>query len=153
MPSGTSAWRRLLSGMSPRPYPANFSREQRFDLGVADHRKVEQPRDRIPRQVVLGRPEPAGHQHDVGSVERHAEHLDDPGDVVADRLMMQDVHADRGEPFGDPPGVRVGDLTEQQLGPDADDLCPHVPADGVAPSLVPKLNESLHGWPGVPGTP
>ena len=38
-PSGTSACRRLLSGMSPRPYPANFSRSSVFDLGVTHHRR------------------------------------------------------------------------------------------------------------------
>ena len=87
-------------------------------------------------EVVLGRPEPAGHEHDVGPTERDLQHLDDPRDVVADRLVVQDVDPDRGEPFGDPPRVGVGDLTEQQLGPDADDLGPHVSRpDGVAPSL------------------
>ncbi len=82
-PSGTSAWRRLLSGMSPRPKPANRSRSRSSISGCRTIGDAQHLGDRVARDVVLGRAEPARHQHDVGPVERHSQRLDDPLEVVA----------------------------------------------------------------------
>ena len=139
--------------MSPPPNPSNFAAELSSISGCRTHPRAEQLRERVAGDVVLGRPEPAGDEHDVGALEREPEHLHDPRRVVADHLMVQDVDADLGEVLGHPPRVGVRDLPEEQLGPDADDLGPHAPADGVASALVPKLNVSPHDRPGAPGMP
>ena len=81
--------------------------------------------DRIARDVVLRRAEPAAHEHDVGARGREAQRLDDPLQVVAHRLVVHDVDADLREALRHPLRVRVGDLPEQQLGPDRDGLDPH----------------------------
>ena len=70
-------------------------------------------------------PSPPQTTHDVGARGREAQRLDDPLQVVADRLVVHDVDADLGEPLRHPLRVRVGDLAEQQLRADRDDLCPH----------------------------
>ncbi len=81
--------------------------------------------DRVAGDVVLGRTEPAAHQHHVGARGGESERRDDPLLVVADGLVVHDVHADLGETLRHPLGVRVGDLPEQQLGADRDDLRSH----------------------------
>ena len=125
-----------------------------LDLRVTNHRCTQELRDRIAREVVPGRAEPARHQHRVGAIQRETEHVHDPRQVVANNLVVEDVDPDPGQAFGHPSSVRVRDLAEEQLGPDAHDLGSHAHADGVAPSSGPKLNgRLLQGWPGVPGMP
>ena len=50
--------------------------------------------------------------------------------VVPHGLVVHDVDADLGQPLGDPLRVRVGDLAEEDLGPDPDDLRPHGTGEG-----------------------
>ena len=50
--------------------------------------------------------------------------------VVPHDLVVEHVDADLGEPLPHPLGVRVGDLTQEQLGADADELGPHGGAHG-----------------------
>ena len=88
-------------------------------------RDARERRDRVAGDVVLGRAQTAADEHDVGAGGGEPERLDDPVEVVADRLVVRDVHAGGGELFGHPPRVRIGDLPEQQLGADRDDLGPH----------------------------
>jgi hypothetical protein len=92
---------------------------------VAHHRRSHHHGERIARDVVLRRPEPAGDDHDVGAGRREPDRLHDPVEVVAHRLVMQDIGADPGEGLRHPPGVRVRDLPQKELGPHCEDLDPH----------------------------
>ena len=93
---------------------------------MEDQGSLREQGDRVAGDVVLRGAETARDQHDVGARRGKAERFDDPLEVVADGLVMRDVHADRGQLFGHPLRVRVGDLPEQELGADGDDLRPHV---------------------------
>jgi hypothetical protein len=105
-----------------------FRAEEAFDLGPDDHRDVQERGERVTGHVVLGRSEAAGHEDHVGPLGGFGEDLDDALEIVAHDAMVQDVDADLREALRHPTRVLVGDLTEQQLGSDGDDLGPH-PAD------------------------
>ena len=96
--------------------------------------------DRVASDVVLGRPEPSADEHHVGARRREPQRLDDPPLVVADGLVMGDVDADRSELLGHPLGVGVGDLAEQQLGADRQDVSSHssTPATLAARCPIPR---------------
>ena len=65
-PTGTSAWRPLLSGMS-RPRELNISAMRCDDLGVTHERHVHDLGDGVTGDVVVGGPEPAAHHHPVAA--------------------------------------------------------------------------------------
>ena len=70
-PSGTSAWRRLLAGMS-RPRLPNMARIRSTTSASRTRSTPITSAMRVAGDVVLGRPEPAAHDHRVGAVERDA---------------------------------------------------------------------------------
>ena len=70
-------------------------------------------RDRVAGEVVLGRAEPAAHDHRVGPLEQVAQRRDDPRLVVADRAVLVGVDPRRRELLADPRTVRIDDLAEQ----------------------------------------
>ena len=78
--------------------------------------------DRLPGEIVLGRPDPAGDDHRVGSVQGQPDRCRDPFDVVADRLLVMGVEPSLRQCGAHEGSVRVDDLTEQELGPDRDHL-------------------------------
>ena len=92
---------------------------------MADELEARERGDRLARQVILGRTEPSGDEHHVRPRGSEPERSDDALDVVTDRLSEQHVDADPREPLRHPPGVRIGDLPEQELGPDREDLGPY----------------------------
>ena len=51
-------------------------------------RDARERRDRVAGDVVLGRAQPAADEHDVGAGGGEPERLDDPLEVVADRLVV-----------------------------------------------------------------
>ena len=113
-PSGTSAWRRLFCGMS-RSRVRNIVRDVLGQLHPPHERHAHQLGDRVAREVVLGRADPAADEHRVGARQQVAQRLDDARLVVADHPVLVGVDARRGELLADPGAVRVDDLAEQQL--------------------------------------
>ena len=71
-------------------------------------------------------PRPPQIEHRVGTREQVAQRGDDARLVVADRAVLVRVDARRRELLADPRTVRVDDLPEQQLGPDRENLTPHL---------------------------
>ena len=90
--------------------------------GVDGRRLADCGRDRLARQVVLGRPETAGGDHQVAAGERSLECLLGPAQVVADGLHMEAIDAQKRQAAGEVIGVGVDDLTQQELGPDRQKL-------------------------------
>src|SRR5205823_5706001 len=75
--------------------------------------------------VVLRRSEPASGDDHIGPGQGQAERVGDPLLVVADGLMVQDIDADLRQSLGYPLRIAVGDLAQEDLGSDADDLGLH----------------------------
>ena len=123
-PSGTSAWRRLFCGMS-RSRARNIVRDVLGELHAPHQRHAHQLGDRVARQIVLGRAEPAADEHRVAALEQVAERLDDARLVVADHAVLVGVDARRRELLADPGAVGVDDLAEQQLGTDRKNFTSH----------------------------
>ena len=98
------------------------------DRAVSNERDVHDLGDRLPRDVVLRRPEAAAHDDAVRSGQRSTEGEDDPAVVVPDGLVEVGVDPRGRQLLAEPRAVRVGNLAEQQLGPDRHDLDPHRPA-------------------------
>jgi hypothetical protein len=97
----------------------------RHHLLVALEGHVHDLGDGVARDVVLGGPEAPADDHAVGARQRGAQRAHDPGVIVADGLVEVRVHARRGHLLAEPHRVGVGDLAEQQLRADGDDLDPH----------------------------
>ena len=141
--------------------PGELRPQERLDLGVADHRDAEQRGEGVARDVVLGRTEPAGHEHDVGAAERDAAGPRRSASRLSPTAWWCSTSTPIvGEPLGDPLRVRVRDLTEQQLGADPDELGPHpLTADGrrglaargrprvEAERLAPTAGPAMPGMP------
>ena len=88
------------------------------------------PRDRLPGDVVLGRSQSPGGDHDVGSPEGRLQGGSHPAEVVTDGGLLKEVEPEGGQLAGDECGIGVDDLTQEELRADTDDLCAH----GVAPA-------------------
>ncbi len=124
-PTGTSAWRRLLS-VIVRPREANIARITSADRLVAHERRTPiTAAIACAGQIVVGGPEATAHDDGVGVGEQTAQLHDDPLDVVADLDLDERVDAVRRELAADPRRVRIDDLAEQQLGPDGEDVTTH----------------------------
>lgn len=93
---------------------------------LVDHRHgAREPSDDVDRQIVLGRSEPAGADHDVGAPDRRAQC---GGDIVS--LIAAAGHPSGGdvevpESLGQICRVRVHDLAAAQLVADRQDLRSH----------------------------
>jgi hypothetical protein len=74
--------------------------------------------DRLARDVVVCRPEPAADDDRAGAAQRQPQRVDDAGLVVSDLRLVVRGDAGGGELFPDPRRVRVDDLAEQQLSAD-----------------------------------
>jgi hypothetical protein len=98
------------------------------DLRPADQRHAHDPGDRFPRDVVLGRAEPAAEDQGIAPGETMADRLDDPLKIVADFGLEVGVDPGQRQLLAHPGGVGVDDLAEQQLGADGDDLSAHAPS-------------------------
>ena len=76
-------------------------REARLDLGddrrVLVQRQAEHLGDDVARQVVVGRPEPAGEDDEVGALERLPEDRRQIGAAIADDRLGAQVDAERRE--------------------------------------------------------
>ena len=70
-------------------------------------------------------PEPAAADHGVAAIERDADRLDDPVDVVADLRLEVGVDACESQLLTDPRRVGVDDLAQQELGADGDHFTAH----------------------------
>ena len=142
-PRGTSAWRALLSAML-RP------REPKMAAIVSTMASSRSSGTFITAAMAsrvmsswVG-PEPTAHDHPVGAGQRGAQRQDDAGLVVAHRLVEVGVDAGGGELLADPGGVGVGDLAEEQLGPDGDDLDPHPARLRWRRARAPAVDDVLH---------
>ena len=78
-PRNTFAWRLLTSGIV-QPRAANRASIAVDDRLVDFHRQPERLRQRLARQVILGRPEAAGDDQEIGAVERVADLRDEVGE-------------------------------------------------------------------------
>ena len=82
--------------------------------------------DGVASDVVLGRAEAAGQEHDVRSASGCLDQLDQTLLVVADLVHEVEVDAHRRQTLGHVAGVGVENLAHQNFGADADDFRPHV---------------------------
>ncbi len=110
---------------------AEHGRDVLGEVHPANERHAHELGDRVAREVVLGRTEPAADEHRVAPAQEVAERVDDARLVVADDPMLVGVDPRRRELLADPGAVAVDDLPQQQLGADREYLTSHV----VAPSV------------------
>jgi hypothetical protein len=82
-------------------------------------------RDALPSHVVRRRSQTAGDDDRVGSVHRAGDGLAHARHVVADDGVEVDIDTDGGQRLRDRLRVRVGDLSQEQLGSDSYDLGVH----------------------------
>ena len=94
-------------------------------VGVDEHLLAEHLRDRLAGEVVLGGAEAAGHDDDVGALERALDGVGEAVEVIADGGLVVEVEADGGQAGGDPLGVGVDDFAEEDLGADGDEFGAH----------------------------
>src|SRR5262245_19187693 len=117
----TSAWRALISGigMLRRANRAlSFSRTASFRV-IQSQLPFQAARETFPRDVVFGRPEPAGGDDDLGTLHRVADGLFQSRLVVADHGLEFDLDAHRVEPLGQPQRIRIQPERRQHLGTDS----------------------------------
>jgi hypothetical protein len=104
-------------------------REAPFDVGQDGRIQAQPPvqdgRHDVAGQVVLGGPQAAGGDDDVGSAQGLAQRCLDAGGIVPHRRLEEQVNARLGQPLGDPAGVGIHDLAQEQLGADGQDLGAH----------------------------
>jgi hypothetical protein len=81
--------------------------------------------DRLPGDVVLGRPQPPGRKHDVGPPEGRLQGRCHPAEVVAHRGLLEQIQAEGGQLAGNVGGVRVDNLAQEKLRADTHDLRTH----------------------------
>ena len=93
-PTGTSAWRRLFSGMR-RPRLANMLRMRSAIVVVGAELDAHDLGDALAGDVVVRRTEAAAHDHRVAALESEAERRHDAGQVVADLGLEVRVDARR----------------------------------------------------------
>ena len=89
-------------------------------LGVSDHGPPGDLGHRLPGQVVLGRPDTPGEDDGVGTAEGVPDRRDESVEVVPDRHLEMGIESLLGEPGPDESSIGVGDLPDQELGPDCD---------------------------------
>ena len=73
-------------------------------------------------QIVAGGAEAAGGDDDVGAGLCHLHARPQALGIVAHDGVVLDIDADFGKPLGNVAGVGVGDVAQQKLGADAEDL-------------------------------
>ena len=78
--------------------------------------------DRLACQVVVGRAETAGEHDEVGALQRRPDGDLEMRELIADDAAGDDVDAERGQPRGDHPRVRVGAAERQQFAADGNRL-------------------------------
>src|SRR5918998_218639 len=91
-------------------------------LLVLDHLPARQGRQALVGQVVRGRPEAAGRNHQVGPRDGLLEGADDPLGVVADGGVAVDADPELGEALAHPGRVGVYEVPEEHLGAYGQDL-------------------------------
>ena len=130
-----------------------LGRQRRVD----GRRLAKRGRDRFARQVVLRRTEPAGAHDQVAPLDRPADRVGGPAEVVADGRGVQKVDPQAGQPAGQIGRIRVDDLAEQELGADGQELStqPSSPRTGwhAVCNLGDRLNETSQPFPSSPRSP
>ncbi len=91
------------------------------DFFILGQRTPQDPRDAVPRDVVLGRTQAAREHDHVRPLERALKHRRQLTDVVAHNSLHADVAADRIQVFGHEQGIGVDAERRQHFGPDGDD--------------------------------
>ena len=121
----------LRVGGRHRPPVAGEPRAQGLhDRVLAPERAPRGRGGGLPREVVGGRPEPAGGDHHVGAGERLAERGLEEREVVGQRGARRDLDPGVEEPLGEPERVRLGAQRPEQLAADRQELRLHAPATG-----------------------
>ena len=92
------------------------------NLRILDERHTQHVSQRIARNIVVGRPEAAGQDHEVDAVEGAAQVLGYLTAVVPDDGLRSQLDAEGSEPLGKEERVRVEARRAQQLAPDRKDL-------------------------------
>ena len=82
-------------------------------------------RDGVAREIVVGRAQSAAHDDRIGVIEASPQLFDDAIDIVAHLHLNVAGDAVGCELFTDPRGIRVDDLTEQQLGTHGKNVTTH----------------------------
>ena len=101
---------------------SNSSRSQASSAGIHRRRLADEPGDRLPRQVVGRRPEPAGRDDELGALERLAERRSHRVEVVGQRRDPADDDAPACQVARQIARVRVSRLADRELGPDREQL-------------------------------
>src|SRR5439155_7598967 len=89
-----------------------------LELWIKLQRLADRLRDRLARQVVLGRSQATGHDDDLAALQGAAEDLDDTRLGVAYLADPEHVDADRRQLLVQILGILIRDHAEQQLGAD-----------------------------------
>ena len=92
------------------------------DVGMLDEGKANHVCQRIARHVIVGRPEAAGQDDQVGALERAPQMLADLAPVVADNGLRPQLDAERAQSLREHERVRIEPRRSQQLAADRDDL-------------------------------
>ena len=87
-PRGTSAWRRLTAGIF-QPRVANRRSIASTIAGIFIHREPQVFGHHLSREVVVGRPETAGEDHDAMPRQRMSDMRGQVGAVVADNRLVR----------------------------------------------------------------
>ena len=90
--------------------------------GFAMHLKAERFGGALAREVVFGRPQASGKEHDVGAAQRDARGIDEMLAVIPDDGLEGDRDAKIVETLGKVEGVCVLTVRRQHLGTNGDDL-------------------------------
>ena len=114
-----------LAAVDPRHRPAE-PLEPRFDagqqVGVEHQSPLEELCHRRLREVVPGRPEASGREHEPRALQRLGDRAPDRLGTVGNRSAPGDLGAHRRQRAAQLCRIRVQRVAEQQLGADRDDL-------------------------------
>ena len=109
-----------------QPAPGESFADAIDDRLVHVERKLQHTRHRVPRNVVLGGAQTAGHHDQLGPGERAFQHIGQLIDVIADDRFEPHIESDRVQPLCDDERVGVGAKGRQHLASDGDDAGTHV---------------------------
>ena len=85
----------------------------------------------LPGQVILGGPQPAAQDQQIGPLPRLPDHGHHPLKIVAHGALAVEVDPQISERAAEERGVRVHDLAQQKFGPDGDDFGGHEAGPGL----------------------
>ena len=128
-PLGQEGLLAIAGGARPAP-AAELGLDIGPDRPVLHQGRFKGCRDRFGGEVVGGGAQAAGGDQQPATAGGFAHSRYHPPTVVAHHLLAVVGNAQAGKLFGQPPGIAVGDISEEELGANAEDFCAHK-SDGL----------------------